>query len=194
MPVDPIQHLAHFLGATPSLTEAEIELVCSHFRVERVRKEVRIVTQGRPYGKLVYVAEGILRVFVVTPEGDEVVKNFVEAGEFFADMECIEKEEPAVVNLASITDCTLLTLSKTDGVRLAKQLPAWEHLMREGAMRAMYEMVRKQEFLRIGDSADQYRHFAQHFPNLIQQVPLKYVASYLRVTQSSLSRIRKQRW
>jgi CRP-like cAMP-binding protein len=191
--VEPLQHLAQFLG-NAALAQAEIDLVCAHFRVERFRKETRIVTQGRPYGKLVYVAEGLLRVFVVTPEGDEVVKNFVTPNDFFADLECIEKDRPAVVNLATITSATVLTLSKVDGARLVKAFPAWEHLMREGAMRAMYEMVRKQEFLRIGDAADQYRHFAQHFPELIQQVPLKYVASYLRVTQSSLSRIRKQRW
>lgn len=190
--MDPVQQLARFLEKS-SLPPAEIELVCSHFHVERFRKETRIVTQGRPYGKLVFVAEGILRVFVVTPEG-EVVKNFVEPNDFFADLECIEKDQPAVVNLATVTGATLLTLSKVDSGRLTKAFPPWEHMMREGAMQAMYEMVRKQEFLRIGDSADQYRHFAQHFPNLIQQVPLKYVASYLRVTQSSLSRIRKQRW
>jgi hypothetical protein len=66
--------------------------------------------------------------------------------------------------------------------------------MKAGAMQAMNEMIRKQGFLRIGDATSQYRHFVEHFPSLAQQVPLKYIASYLRVTQSSLSRIRKQGW
>jgi hypothetical protein len=75
--MDPIQLLAQHLAAESSLKQDQINLICSHFRVEKVHPEARIATQGRPYGKLVFVADGILRVFVVTPDGDEVVKNFV---------------------------------------------------------------------------------------------------------------------
>jgi CRP-like cAMP-binding protein len=192
--MDPIQHLAQHLAAQSSLKQDEIDLVCSHFRVERIHRETRIATQGRPYGKIVFVVDGILRVFVATPDGDEVVKNFVEKSGFFADLECIEKDRPAVLNLSAVTDCTLLTLSKMDSTRLVKLFPNWEHMMREGAMRAMNEMIRKQEFLRIGTSVDQYRHFVENFPNLVQHVSLKHIASYLGITQSSLSRIRKQGW
>ncbi|HEY5282596.1 MAG TPA: Crp/Fnr family transcriptional regulator [Polyangia bacterium] len=192
--MDPIQLLAQHLAAQSSLKQDQINLICSHFRVEKVRPEVRIASQGRPYGKLVFVADGILRVFVVTPDGDEVVKNFVEQNGFFADLECTEKDRPAVLNLSAVTHCTLLTLSKMDSARLVKLFPNWEHMMREGAMRAMNEMIRKQEFLRIGTSAEQYRHLVENFPNLIQHVSLKHIASYLRITQSSLSRIRKQGW
>lgn len=192
--MDPVQHLALYLRSRTPLQPSEIDLICSHFQVERVRRETAVVTQGRRYTKLVFVVEGILRVFIEGPEGEDIVKNFVEPNDFFADMECIEKDQPAVVSLSTITDCTLLTLSKVEGSRLAKQLPAWEPMMRQGAMQAMYEMVRKQEFLRVGSAEDQYRHFVEHFPNLIQQVPLKHIASYLRITQSSLSRIRKQGW
>ena len=131
---------------------------------------------------------------MVTPDGDEVVKNFVEKNGFFADLECTEKDRPAVLNLSAVTDCTLLKLSRMDSTRLVKLFPDWEHMMREGAMRAMNEMIRKQEFLRIGTSAEQYRHLVENFPNLIQRVSLKHIASYLGITQSSLSRIRKQGW
>jgi CRP-like cAMP-binding protein len=192
--MDPIQLLAQHLAAQSSLKQDQIKLICSHFRVEKVRPEARIASQGRPYGKLVFVADGILRVFVVTPDGDEVVKNFVEQNGFFADLECTEKDRPAVLNLSAVTHCTLLTLSKMDSTRLVKLFPNWEHMMREGAMRAMNEMLRKQEFLRIGTSAEQYRHLVENFPDLIQHVSLKHIASYLRITQSSLSRIRKQGW
>jgi CRP-like cAMP-binding protein len=192
--MEPLSHLAQYLRSRAPLPQNEIDLICGHFQVERVRRETAVVVQGRRYGKLIFVVEGILRVFVPGPEGEDIVKNFVEANDFFADVECLEKDQPAVVNLSTITDCTLLTLSKVDGGRLAKQLPAWQHMMRQGAMQAMYEMVRKQEFLRVGSAADQYRHFVEHFPNLVQQVPLKDIASYLRITQSSLSRIRKQGW
>jgi hypothetical protein len=64
--------------------------------------------------------------------------------------------------------------------------------MKVGGIQSMNEMIRKREFLLLGDSAFQYRHFVKHHPLLAQQVPLKYIASFLRITQSSLSRIRRQ--
>jgi len=186
------QPLAEYLKAKSSLKDDEIGLVCAHFKSETIGKETAIVTEGRRYRKLVFVTEGILRLFVRTPDGDEVVKNFAEANDFFADLECIERDLPAVINVTTITDCTLFTLSKVDTDRLIRQLPKWEHMMREGAMQTMNEMIRKQTFLRMGTSVDQYRHLVKNHPNLIQQVSLKYIASYLGITQSSLSRIRKQ--
>jgi hypothetical protein len=64
--------------------------------------------------------------------------------------------------------------------------------MKMGTMQAMNDMIRKQNFLRMGNSIDKYNYFVKNFPVLAQQVPLKYIASFLSITQSSLSRIRKQ--
>ncbi|HPT31090.1 MAG TPA: hypothetical protein PLW67_04585 [Prolixibacteraceae bacterium] len=69
----------------------------------------------------------------------------------------------------AVTDCTLLTLSKPDADKLVQQLPKWEYLMKAGAMQAMNDMIRKQGFLRVGDSTDQYRHFIKHFPLLTRK-------------------------
>lgn len=184
--------LTAFLKSDFSLERGEIELICSFFQEESLPKETSLIVAGTVYKKIVFVAEGILRLFVVDQNGDEVVKNFIEPNSFFAEIESLEKNQFSPVNVSSVTDCRLLTLSVQHSGMLAAQLPKWEYLIKAGAMQAMNNMIRKQEFLRIGDSAEQYRYFVKHFPLLARQVPLKYIASYLRITQSSLSRIRRQ--
>lgn len=183
---------AEYLKNDSSLNQDEIELICSYFQQEFIKNETQLVYAGNKYKKIVFVVSGILRVFVIDPDGEEVVKNFIEPNCFFADIESLEKNQNSLINISSVTDCTILTLSISDADKLVKQFPKWEYLMKVGAMQAMNDMIRKQEFLRIGDSTDQYRHFVKHFPLLVKQVPLKYIASYLRITQSSLSRIRRQ--
>ncbi len=189
-----MRRLAKYLEEKSRLTQDEIGLVCASFKSERVRKETAVVTVGRYYRKIVFVADGILRVFVPAPGGGEVIKNLVEPNEFFADIGCLEKDLPAAINVTTITDSTLLTLSKVDSDRLVRQLPSWANLIREGAMLAMNEMIRKQTFLRMGAAAERYRYLVEHHPQLIRHVSLKYIASYLGITQSSLSRIRRQGW
>lgn len=41
------------------------------------------------------------------------------------------------------------------------------------------------------DATEPYLKFLTNFPTLANRVPLSYLASYLGITQSSLSRIRK---
>lgn len=190
--MDPKSVFAEYLKKDSSLNQDEIELICSYFQVEFIKSETQLVYAGNKYKKIVFVVSGILRVFVIDSEGGEVVKNFIEPNCFFADIESLEKNQNSLINLSTVTDCTLLTLSKSDADGLIKQFPKSEYLMKIGAMLAMSEMIRKQEFLRIGDSSDQYLYFVKHFPLLAKHVPLKYIASYLRITQSSLSRIRRQ--
>lgn len=184
--------LTEYLKKNSSLTIDEIELICTYFQEEYIKNETLLVNAGSKYKRIVFVVEGILRVYIVDNKGEEVVKNFIEPNSFFAGIESIEKNQPALISVSAVTDCCLLILSKSDSDALVSQLPQWEYLIKAGAMQAMNDMIRKQNFLRIGDSSEQYQFFVKNFPLLAQQVPLKYIASYLRITQSSLSRIRHQ--
>lgn len=189
---DSKRRLTDCLKEQSGLTNEEIGIVCSYFREEILGKEEPLFAEGSRYRKIVFVAGGILRLFVYDLKGDEIVKNFIEEGEFFSDIDSIEKDSPSGINVSAVSDCILLTISFSDAEKLVREVPRWEYLMKLGAMRAMNDMIRKQNFLRVGDSKDQYLYFVKNFPNLAQNVPLKYIASYLRVTQSSLSRIRRQ--
>jgi CRP-like cAMP-binding protein len=187
-----IEILAGYLNRDSDLKHEEIEMICSYFHEESLDREENLFREGERYKKIAYVAKGILRVYIVDHEGEEIVKNFIEEDNFFTDTESYEKSLPSVINVSAVTACVLLTLSKSDADLLSKKIPQWAYLMKMGAMQAMNDMIRKQNFLRIGNSIDKYYYFVKHFPVLAQQVPLKYIASYLSITQSSLSRIRKQ--
>lgn len=191
--MDSLSVLATCLRKEPSLTEDEVALICSYFETVVLEKEEPLFVAGQKFNKLVFVAEGILRVFIIDVAGNEVVKSFLEAQSFFEDLECMDHNKPSVLNISAVTDCNLLILSSASSNDLCSKLPKWGHLMRLGALDAMHTALRQLEFLRLGDSTSQYQHFVQNFPNLAKHVPLKYIASYLHITQSSLSRIRGQR-
>jgi CRP-like cAMP-binding protein len=184
--------LAAYLRRNSDMKDDEINMICSYFQEESLAREENLFREGDRYKKIAFVAKGILRVYVIDNEGEEIVKNFIEDENFFSDIESFEKNSPSILNVSAVTDCILLTLSKPDADILADRMTQWAYLMKMGAMQAMNDMIRKQNFLRLGNSIDKYNYFVKNFPLLAQQVPLKYIASYLSITQSSLSRIRKQ--
>jgi CRP-like cAMP-binding protein len=187
-----IDILAGYFKRNSDLKHEEIDMICFYFREESYAREENLFMEGDRYKKIAYVTKGILRVYIIDHKGEEIVKNFIEEDNFFTDNESFEKNLPSVISVSTVTDCVLLTLSKSDADLLSNKIPQWAYLMKMGAMRAMNDMIHKQNFLRIGNSIDKYNYFVKNFPVLAQQVPLKYIASYLSITQSSLSRIRKQ--
>jgi len=187
-----IDKLAAYFNSKADLKHVDTEVICSYFREEPVAKEENLFREGEKYNKIAFVVKGILRVFVTDYDGEEIVKNFVEEDNFFSDIESFGNNSPSVINVSAVTDCILLTLSKPDADLLTNKIPQWTYFMKIGEMQAMNEMIRNQNFLRIGNSLDKYNYFVKKFPVLAKHVPLKYIASYLGITQSSLSRIRKK--
>lgn len=190
--MDSISVFAEYLRRDSSLNNEEIDVICSYFKQETIKAETQLFYAGNQYQKIIFIIEGILRLYIINANGEEIVKNFIEPHCFFADFESFDKNQNALINVSAVTNCTYLSLTKADAEELIMLLPKWEYLMKVGGIQAMNEMIKKREFLLIGDSKSQYQHFVKNHPLLVKQVPLKYIASFLRITQSSLSRIRRQ--
>jgi len=186
--------LFNHLKQNSSFNLEEINTICSLFRIEKLSKEEALFQKGNRYTKIVFVIEGVLRTFIHNKNGEEIIKNFITEKEFFSEIESFENNMPCAFNVSSITNCIIATLSRSNSKKLSEKIPVWEHAMKSEAIKAMNNMIRKQEFLNKGEAAEKYQYFVRNFPKLAQQIPLKHIASYLHITQSSLSRIRKQAW
>ena len=152
---------AEYLRKDASLKPEEIELICHYFQEEFLSRETPLLMAGSKYKKIVFVVEGVLRIFIVDNNGEEVVKNFLEPMSFFAEIESLEKNQNSHINVCAVTDCILLTLSKQDANKLINQFPRWEYLIQAGAMHAMNDMI----YVRYGPCSRPYRSL---FPGTFQ--------------------------
>jgi len=192
--MNPTDILKQYLKENASFSLEAIETIGTFFQSRTLSKEEPLFTKGSRFPHIIFVAEGILRSFIYDDRGEEIVKTFISENEFFAELDSFEKGLPCAFNVSAITPCELLTLSRSAAQTLTEKVPGWEFAMKNEAMKAMNAMIRKQEFLNTGEATDKYRHFVNHFPGLAREIPLKHIAAYLQITQSSLSRIRKQGW
>jgi len=67
----------------------------------------------------------------------------------------------------------------------------WEAIVHKIISKALIQKVERRSPLVTEDATERYLKFLEIYPNVVNRVPLSYVASYLGITQSSLSRIRK---
>lgn len=173
------------------LSDSEIEQICTCFKTETIHKNHHFLEAGKRCTKVGFLSEGILCSFIYDTEGSEVVKHFLEPYQFFTDLESYENTKPAKLNIVAVTNSTILSINKSDNDRLLSEIPKWEHVQGFFASQALNKMIQMQNFLHFGSAIEQYQHFVKNHPNLARHVPLKYIASYLGITQSSLSRLRR---
>lgn len=174
------------------LTDKEIEQICSSFEKENLSKNHFFLESGKRCTKIGFLCRGILCSFIYNTEGYEVVKHFLEPHQFFTDLESYEKNQPAMLNIVAVTDSVILSIQKQENNKLQAQIPKWEYVQGLFASQALNRMIQMQNFLHFGSASDKYQHFVKNYPNLARHVPLKYIASYLGITQSSLSRLRRE--
>jgi CRP-like cAMP-binding protein len=193
IPMNDYESLAIKIRQTDLLSEEEIEVICNHFYTKVIPKNKFFIESGNRCSHIGFLLSGILCSFIYSEEGEEVVKYFVEPDQFFTDLESYEHSHPAKLNIQSVIDSKILYISKCDNQDLQSQIPAWGHVLSIFSSSALNKMIQTQNFLHFGTAREKYRYFVQHHPNLARHVPLKFIASFLGITQSSLSRLRREK-
>ena len=98
---------------------------------------------------------------------------------------------PSSEYVEAITDCTLLVFSKNSFSELSIAISNWSDIFTRILTDALMKKVQDSNTMLNQDATTRYLKFLELFPNVANRVPLSMLASYLGITQSSLSRIRK---
>ncbi|MEA5137495.1 Crp/Fnr family transcriptional regulator [Arcicella rigui] len=98
---------------------------------------------------------------------------------------------PATEYLQAVTDCELYTFSFEAMKELSMTIIAWDAIISKITAKALMEKVNRISPMMSEDAITRYNRFLETYPNLANRIPLSLLASYIGVTQSSLSRIRK---
>jgi CRP-like cAMP-binding protein len=91
----------------------------------------------------------------------------------------------------AVTDCKLLVFSADALKDLSVTIIAWNSIINAINAKSLIEKVNRISPMLAEDAKARYISFLDKFPQLANRIPLSLLASYLGITQSSLSRIRK---
>ncbi|MCC3157136.1 Crp/Fnr family transcriptional regulator [Hymenobacter sp. 15J16-1T3B] len=106
-------------------------------------------------------------------------------------MRGLETNAASPYHVQAVTDCRLLVFSHHDWRNLASVVPGWDAIVHRMVEQMLSQKLARVMPMRAQDATARYLAFMETYPQLANRVPLTYLASYLGITQSSLSRIRK---
>lgn len=169
-------------------------------RLVPVKKGRAIVRQGVVCEDFVFNRRGLFRVSNVT-DGHEDTLLFGTTGDVFTSIHSYYANEPSIFSLVAVEDSEVWLISYRKMRQLQERYPAMVKWMHDLMIEQLYGFEKRYLFFSNKSAEQRFLNFMRiHSVSLRRAsvkyissiVPLKYIAQYLKITQSTLSRLRKK--
>lgn len=174
------------------LSEESIALIMKQVQERHLKAEEHFLSFGKVAHEIMFVDEGYLRSYDITKRGEEVTKYFVRPHQFYADLESYYNLSPCENAIQAVTNTRLLVFNRSSWNYLNESIPNFYLYTKSMIEAALLNKIKDNDFLNYGTAKDKYHEMQKRYPELIQSVPQQYIASYLKITPQSLSRIRRK--
>ena len=174
-----------------NLNQQQTDFILNKAKRLELRKEEYFSEAGKIPRHVGFILKGVVRFCYYNNKSEEITHSFVEENNFVSDQQRFESQVVASEYIQAETDCEFLVFSKKDWDDIGDTIVGWkdiEHLLLKNCL---LKTIERRSPLVSEDATTRYLSFIDHFPGLINRVPLSHIASYLGITQQSLSRIRR---
>ncbi|MBX2814980.1 MAG: Crp/Fnr family transcriptional regulator [Saprospiraceae bacterium] len=157
-------------------------------------KKTELAAPGKTVNQSFFVIEGCVRHFVRDKQRKEFTKNFLQGPKFMVpSITSFFMQRPSEIYCETLTELKVITWSYRDLMQFAEQHPGTYSFLLKAVVRAFYLKEEKEIEMNRLSASERYQVFLKRHPGLINQVPSRFVASYLNIRPETLSRIRAAR-
>ncbi|WP_317171589.1 Crp/Fnr family transcriptional regulator [Spirosoma profusum] len=162
------------------------------FTETRLKKGDYFIKEGQLATQFAFVQSGVIRGFYRDQQGTEYNKHFFVSPSIAGGYTSLITGKPNQIIQQALTDCELLQANYQSFTAMYDTYPDLERVGRRFAERYFVEKERKEIEIVLLDAENRYRLFQEQYPGLEQQISQYHIASYLGITPTQLSRIRKK--
>lgn len=174
-----------------NLNKQQIDLIRSKGTEIDLSRDEYYWEAGKTVKQIGFLTNGVIRVYYYNNKGEEITRYFIDENHLILSGNTIDEVYTPSEYLSAITDCNLVVFTRKDWREILDTIIGWDSIVQKIITKHHNEKIARRSELVSQDGAERYLDFIQKFPTLVNRVPLSYIASYLGITQSSLSRIRK---
>ena len=182
------KHFEKLIGIT--LPQEEKENIIKIFKPRKLNKNEIFVKEGDVPKYIAFNTSGLLRCYYIDNNGNDITKYFCFEGSIISYLGLILRKKSQYY-IEALEECYLLCADYDSFIGLISNNYLWLKIINTQLEKALiYKEERESEFL-LKTATERYIHLINDFPDIELRVKLKYLASFLGVSQVQLSRIRK---
>ena len=186
-----MNELEQYIHGYFGVPNSDLQQLSSLFKRTELKKGDFFVKEDQHCQYLSFIRSGFIRIYNYV-DGKDVTQWISSQGEFVTDLSSLMFNNSARMNMQAMTDCSLYSISKQNYNRISTLIPSWGKLEKLFLAKC-FITLEDRVFSFLSMTAEQrYSMLFERSPELFNQVPLHYIASMLRMTPETLSRIRKK--
>ncbi len=186
------EHFLNSIFPPTDFKESELALILPEFKQVKFAKKVFLLQEGKTENHYWFLESGFARSFVNDTNGNDITTNFYSPGSIVIDWPSFFLRNPTRENIQALTDCVCWQLDFEHFQQLFHSIETFrEHGRRR--LVSSYFALKNHSIAIIADQAkERYIQLLKDKPDILQNVSLQHIATYLGITKYSLSRIRKE--
>ena len=185
-----MEDLINKIKSSTTLSSKAEQYVISIAKEKSVSKGDVLIGQGQAVKNTYFVKEGCIRSYCIDKNGKEHTLQFAIKNWWISDFIAIYTNELSTLTIECITDSNIIEFNAEKLNGIYSIFPEFEAFQRKNLERhvvSLHKRILNQLQL---TAAERYELFLHQYPDIEQYTPNYHIASYLGITQQSLSRIR----
>jgi CRP-like cAMP-binding protein len=188
---DEYSQFREFISNFITVTEEEWKLHRDVLIRKFLKKGEFLSREGNVCEHVSFVNKGYFRIYADV-NGEEITNYFSFENTYATDYASFLTRKPSSENIVAMEDAEVLQLNYSNMQMLYDKVPSWQKFGRLMAEHVYLIAVERTKSLLYNSPEALYLKIMEEFPEIIERVPLQYIASFMGIQPESLSRIRKR--
>lgn len=184
------QFLTEHIFKRENFSPDELALILAQFKKVELKKNDYFIEEHKIANYYFFLESGFARSFAIDLEGNDITTKFFTPKDIIIDWHSFFLKIPCREYVQATTSCVAWKITFENFMKLFK-IEAFREVGRTRLVNTYFTLKNHTLSMIAEQAKDRYLHLVKTQPEVIHNVPLKHIATYLGVTDTSLSRIRK---
>ena len=181
-----------FITQLVIIEEQDLNKIIANFKHQKVKRNAIILSQGEVCTHFYFLITGCVRTYYITKEGQEKTRLISFDNNPVTALTSFITQKPSVEFIDALEDSELLSMSQADFFRFINEFPGWATFYQKMLEFAFTFQNNRIEDLVTLSAKERYEKLLKERPHYIQRLSNRIVATYLDISQETLSRIKSK--
>ena len=183
-------NLEHLIKEKIQLSEEQLTLVLSCFKLLSVSKNEILLAEGQTADRLFFIKKGCLRLYYDKDDNNGSTRFMAFENTFLTSIVSFISREPALEYIQAVENSELWYITHKDFFNLKENIPSWEKLYIYILEYGLTVITSRLNSLLTKNATERYKSLLKNNPELIQRLSNINLAAYLNISPETLSRLK----
>lgn len=188
----PYKQLGAYIRSRIAVSDKDLNIILSHFKPVQRDKNDLLLSAGQTSQNSYFVDKGCLRIYYINEEGKDVTRYIAFENQFATALVSFITKMPSTEYVQVIEKSELLYISHEDFNHLMEIVPQWREFYCSYLEKAYVNNTNRLMSFTTMAALERYTQLLKINPTIVKRLPNKIVASYINISQETLSRLKSK--